>query len=81
VQDVVKAKGGDPAASAKLNEIAVKLGDILSSCMACDYTACDPNYLANELPNLPQDIQDDFNKCAEDAGGMIGSSYDAGAAP
>lgn len=81
VQDAVAAKGGRADASAKLNEIAVKLGDILSACMACDYTMCDPNYLANELANLPEDLQTDFNTCAEDAGGMIGSSYDAGATP
>lgn len=81
VKEVVTANGGRSDASGKLNSITIKLSDMLAACTSCDYTMCDPNYLATALLDLPSDLQDALNQCATDAGGMIGSSYDAGLAP
>jgi hypothetical protein len=81
VKDVVEANYDSAASSAILGTINVKLADMQAACTSCDYTMCDPNYFANAIEMLPQEVQDALNQCATDAGGMIGSSYDAGLAP
>jgi hypothetical protein len=51
----------------------------MSSCSACDLTACDPNLVADALPMLSEEKRSQFEVCAEMAGGMIGgNARDAG---
>ena len=71
----------DSAVAGMIGSLSGRLNGVISACQSCDLTTCDPELLADALPDLPEDVAAAFEACASTAGGMIGGNLPADAEP